>query len=594
MADHAATTPAAASTRLDPDHWWTLLRAQADTPVGQLIDGLDTIADQLIPYGWLPVRARSIYGADAVVWADLAAETITTLVSRPRSGENTVRDLLYAAHLAAHRARHEPTDAPSDPAAIAERLLARLPDYDRAVLRARSWALEPQSIPETARTLGVAAVNIHRNQPRAHARFSDLLNEPAHRPLLDCATALGEQLGPITDEAAAAEALHERGLRIDSDAAQMMLHLAGPYARTGGWLENVPAEGLATAAAAVEAALDEYGAPTTAAVTLQLQLLGIPAATAAQFIDSRPQLRRFGDRWVRWGTSTGDRTEAALHLLGRPATLAEIAETISEHCRERSVREVLHHDNRFLRVTRHTWALRQWGHPEYGGLFTEIADRIDAAGGVIGVEDLVTDMTTDFPDIAAKSVRAVLRAPGFVANRHEVRRRTDADGWPPVPALQTISGVYRRGRNEIRVALPVTDDLLRGSGQLAHPALATALGVNPGQRRTFTGKPTAITVFWRLSTTNGAALGSLRPWATALGAQLGDQIVLAFNTKHGSVAATVCAHNAAPSQRLAALLGKPPHDRVAALARALTCKPRDVAALLQRRGELELLSADTS
>ena len=43
-------------------------------------------------------------------------------------------------------------------------------------------------------------------------------------------------------------------------------------------------------------------------------------------------------------------------------------------------------------------------------------------------------------------------------------------------------------------------------------------------------------------------------------------------------------------QRLRVLLGKSVRNPVAALARALRCPPEDVAALLRRRGEKELLA----
>jgi hypothetical protein len=46
-------------------------------------------------------------------------------------------------------------------------------------------------------------------------------------------------------------------------------------------------------------------------------------------------------------------------------------------------------------------------------------------------------------------------------------------------------------------------------------------------------------------------------------------------------------------QRLRVLLGKPVRDPVADLARALRCPPEDVAALLHRRGDKELLSLVT-
>ena len=89
--------------------------------------------------------------------------------------------------------------------------------------------------------------------------------------------------------------------------------------------------------------------------------------------------------------------------------------------------------------------------------------------------------------IAETSIRSYLSAPGFVIENGTARRRTEVDGWPAVPPLNTARGAFHNGPNEIRIALPVTFDVLRGSGQTLNPAIATALGINPGQQRSFTG-----------------------------------------------------------------------------------------------------------
>ena len=197
---------------------------------------------------------------------------------------------------------------------------------------------------------------------------------------------------------------------------------------------------------------------STASLTLELDNLGIPQHTAIDFIDSRPGLRRVGDRWVRWGPTIAERTEAALHLSGVPASAVLIAATIGDNCNERSVREVLYEDSRFIRATKQTWALRQWGIDEYTGVFSEISARIDAAGGAISTKALVEDITAAFPDVAETSIRSYLSAPGFVVEKGMARRRTEADGWPTVPPLNTARGAFHNGPNEIRIAVPVTFD----------------------------------------------------------------------------------------------------------------------------------------
>lgn len=581
----------ALSEHLDSTAWWQQIQGLTETPIADLVDGLDEIAEQAIPYAWLPGRARTFYGQQFAIWSDLAGETVDSLVNRPKGGIGTVRAIVIAARDAVSIARSTLPGEDVDAATAIGRLLDRLADYDHQLLSARGWALDPQTIPVTARQLGVTRINVQRSQPRADGRFRELLADPAHAAVIDYAQQLRERLGPLTRQHTAERALNDLGLDLATDAGQLLLHLAGPYSRRDTWLQDTAAEGLRTASDTLDAAFTHSGAPTTTALTVELEQLGIPAQTAADVIRSHPGLRRFGDKWVRWGPTVIERTEAALHLSGVPASAALIAATIGDNVHEKSVREALYNDPRFIRTTKQTWALRQWGITEYVGVFAEIATRIDTAGGAIDIKAIVDDMTATFPDVAERSVHSYLGVPAFVIDNGIVRRRTESDRWPPVGPLRTVRGAFHNGDNEIRLAIAVDRDLLRGSGQTLRPAAAAALGIHPGQQRAFSGTHD-LTVFWRLSSTNGANLGSLRGLATALGSEMDDTIVLAFNVRDSTVKATRIPARQDPRQRLRVLLGTPVRDPVTAdLARALRCEPDQVAELLVRRGDAELLEA---
>ena len=43
----------------DSTHWWEHICARTDVAIGELVDGFTEIADQAIPYAWLPGRART-------------------------------------------------------------------------------------------------------------------------------------------------------------------------------------------------------------------------------------------------------------------------------------------------------------------------------------------------------------------------------------------------------------------------------------------------------------------------------------------------------------------------------------------------------
>lgn len=581
------------ATRLDdPDAagWWQSVHQQLDIPVRDLLDGFDEIADAAIPYDWLPGRARTFYGPDFAIWSDLGSETIDSLVNRPKGGIGTVRAILIAGWEAV-RNRRALDCASSDAPSAVGRLLDHLTAYDRAALAGCSWALQPTTRAAMAELLGVRPINLQRNFPRAAARFQSLLADPAHAAVRRHAADLRYRLGPLTPMATAETALVDLGLALPDDAGAMLLHLAGPYTPADHtWLEDASAAGLQSAQGALESAFTQWGAPTTAVLTEALAELGIPYPTAVEFVASRPGLRRFDQKWVQWGTTLLDKVEAALHLSGAPATGSLIAALIGEDCTEASVRHALSYDSRFARTTRQTWALKQWGLAEYTGLFSEIAARIDAAGGIIGTGAVIDDICTRFPDVAESSVRAYLGAPAFVVNKQTVRRRIESDGWPSVGPAASVRGVFHKGRREIRLALAVTVDHLRGSGQHLHPALATALGLTPGSERRFTGSTFGINAYWKPSSITGGNVGSLRAVAAGVDAALGDTLVLSFNVVDSTATASRIRSDADPRQRLKGLLGKlGPSPRVD-VARALRCQPDDVEPLLRKRGDEALLA----
>lgn len=572
--------------------WWETVQGRTATPIGELIGGLDTIADQAIPYGWLPRRARTYYGDDLTTWSDLANHTIASLMSRRRSGVGTVRAILTAARDAA--VHSIPPDNPADAASATREMIDRLTATDRTLLRTRRWPLRPTPTRDVARELGVAVVNVQRNHPRAYQRFMDLVADPRHTAVTAHADDLRRRLGAVTTEHNAGQALQELGLDLDTDAGQMLLHLAGPYTPHDDWLET--AGGVEAATAGLGTAFDEHGAPSAATLIGTLEKLGINPQIATTFIEKHPGLRRFDSQWVRWGDTHADKVEAALHLCGRPTAVAPIAAMID--LREGAVRTALSGDPRFARVSKQNWGLRCWGISEYTSLFAEIGRRIDSTKrGRIDTMALIDELDEDFPDFTRNAIRSYLSAPAFIIENGTIRRRKKADGWRKTLPLRTVRGVYRNGDSEIRAEIQVTAELLRGSGQILAPSLATALGVNPGQHRDFTGTPADIRVVWRLSSLNGASVGSLRGLATTLGAELGDSVVLVFNLPAGTVQTVWIPADADPMQRLRAVLGKRTTSPVAALARALDCPRQDVAAVLTRRRDtacLALLDAPTA
>ena len=205
----------------------------------------------------------------------------------------------------------------------------------------------------------------------------------------------------------------------------------------------------------------------------------------------------------------------------------------------------------------------------------------------ITIAELVRDITSAFPDVSEASVRTYVSTQAFIVKDNTVRRRTSADSWRELAPLSKARGCFRNGPNQIRLAVPVTKDVLRGSGQPIHRAVAGALGVMPGQQRRFTG-PIDIVIRWQLSSAKGPSVGTLRPLTTAVEAGEGDELVLVFNNKGATFDVGRIAANDTLHQRLQMLIARPSPNPFSAIANSLSCQPSEVITLLRRRGDTEL------
>lgn len=553
-----------------------------------LVPGLDDIGDWLIPYARLP-RRLSDYANEFVRWADIAEQTPHALLQRPRVGVAAVQALVQAARDTVH-AHAQAAIARQDSAehAVAA-VLERLTDFDRALLAGRRWSCPPVRTAALAGELGVGEATLSRNLPRADRRLAELLNDPLHSAVRSYATRLAEQLGPLLPDDLVEATL--RGMRIDpaSQTARFLLYVAGPYQPDGsGWTENISEGGHQRAQSIVDGVFTNSPAPTMDTLRDELAAAGMTDEATWAFLRSQQSLRRFGQVCVRWNPdSTADMAEAVLHAMAEPMTATAIhaaigADTISFH----TVEDVLRNHRRFVRASRRSWALHTWGLEKYTSIADAIATTIDRLGGQAPGPDIVSDVLSRFPDVAEGSVWTYLRTMAFVNTQGSYRRRSDDDPFREVTPLHRIRGAFRNGYDEVRYALTVDAEVLRGSAKRLPPAVAHAAGVQPGQRKTFTNPHGDITVLWKLSSARGTILSSLRAQALAAHANDGDTLVLAFDPEQISITHIPAEVIGLP--RLKALLGRRVRNPVTALAISLECRPNQVAAILRARGDDDL------
>ncbi len=439
-------------------------------------------------------------------------------------------------------------------------------------------------------------VGVSRPEPGQHRQEREVGNDAGkdldvldlaghHRLVRTAAADLADRLGPYVPAALVGTELRRAGVDPHSPAASLLLGTAGPYLRRGGWFENAARGGRATAAAAVDDVYRVTPAPTPNQLRTALAGGGMPVDIADAYLATLP-LREINGTCVRWKTQVFEQIEAVLHAFGSPATATEIHAVLAPGTTDvPHLLGTLSRSRLFVRTSRTRWGLREWGPATYSGVVDAITTRIDAAGGRLSTRDLVDDICGTFPDVPESSVRTYVGSLAFVIEDGKVRRRTGADPWPAPPPLNSVRGAFRLGSSEIRVAIDVTAEVLRGSGYRIGAAVAGAIGLCPGQQLQFTTRHGETTASWPL--THAPGIGSVRAFARTVGVGIGDTMVLVFRLHEKTLDAVPVSSDAAPAQRLAGLTGLPAVTRVG-LAAALDCAPTDVEQVLQSRGDQDL------
>lgn len=572
--------------------------SQADdilrTALYDLLENMDSIGPYAVPYTRLP-KKFSLYADRFPRWADLARQTPESLLALPKLGVTAVEALIDVAGETVRVTRRIREAGPVGAEAAAARLLGQLSHYDRTILAARVWALHTEPVPEVAERLGVHPGSVTRNVPRALDRLRELLAEPAHQEVVEHAATLERAIGPCAPVSAVGVELCRLDLDLAATTAQLLLHVAGPYALRGQWLEtSAEAGGIRAVQTLLASVADCDHAPTTQALLDVLAGQGMAPGVAIVFLREHTDLRCFGDVWVPWSESgVANKAQAMMRVLGSPVTVDTLTAALraAEATDVSSVSRAISGDDRFIRTSLHSWGLRGWGLDEYDGVVRAIGQRIDDAGGVAPVAAIITDILAHYPDVAESSIRTYLATLAFVVEKGMARRRTDDDEWPQVAPLRTVRGCYRNGPNEIRLAMTVDHDILRGSGRSIPQPVADAAGLRPGQRRTFTGPGGHLTVGWRLSSAPGGYVGSLRTQAAVVAAAQGDELVLSLRTDDGSFDITRVERNEAALSRLSKLLGREVGDEWSReMAASLNCMPAHVEDVLRARGDGDLVA----
>ncbi|MBI3217011.1 MAG: hypothetical protein HYZ38_24615 [Mycobacterium sp.] len=553
-------------------------------PLKDLIGDFAVIADQLVPYGQLPPRL-SCYAEKYPRWGDLGAQTCESLTAQPAIGPSALNTIIDTARRAIQVAM---AGYPDTPAGAAAKLLDQIDPDIRTILTARVIPLDPQPTGQVAATLGCAGASVTRRARRAERQLAGLLEHPEHQALQRHARLLAHQLGPYLPSELASRELALTSQDLHSDTAALLLHVAGPYRRHQDWLENSRIRGrehIETAAA--QALTAAAGALRTAELTDLLMGAGMHPEAIATYLEEKYLHRTIAGQRITHSTDTTATTIAAvLHAHQRPLTLEQIHTDMGIPAFPGSLASALSSRDEFVRASRTTWALRTWDLPHYTSINAAIGQYIDNHGGQAPTAQLLNDIQAAFPDISARSLQTYLATPRYITRDGYSRRRTATDPGPRQRPLHHARGVFRTNTQVIRLALPVTNDVQRGSGRSIAVAIARAAHIKVGSQQTFTNpehKP--IRIAWVTNASNNAHIGSLRTHAHDLGATLGDTLIIALNTHRRTYTIAKLDTTAPAAQQLAQLTGRDTSNPNAAMAAALDNPQPSAEDILRRRGD---------
>ena len=377
---------------------------------------------------------------------------------------------------------------------------------------------------------------------------------------------------------------------IATESAELALALwwAGPYLCRDGWLVREGADPDRT----VRAGLRSLPGPEIdlERVAEILDEAEVPRDAMAEILEQSDAARAIGaGLWVRWHGAIADKAEVVLSLLCRPASPEEIVSHFVGDQSHRSVKNALASDGRFYKTNKTDWALSCWGLEEYSGIAVEIVERVERDGGSTEAAALIEELVSTF-EVSENSVRNYMATPAIVAEEGQIRLSQPDEMPAPTKELRLSKGVFRPAVDKVVTSFRVDQDVLRGSGQSIDTGLATQLGLKPGDRVSFASAHQELSVSWRAWSTTGPGIGTLRPAAKSLGAEIGSVLVVGFDLGSGTAEIGVVDDALNGDERLRALTGiSANNDPAEMLAAAIGVTRSELRASLRRRGDGHLI-----
>lgn len=177
--------------------------------------------------------------------------------------------------------------------------------------------------------------------------------------------------------------------------------------------------------------------------------------------------------------SVGDYAAAVLSIEGSPLSAQEIVDRFVFERSARSLGNALSSDDRFERVDRDRWALKEWGMDAYSGIRSIIRELVAHGGGRAKLTDVVEYITARY-SVSGSSVTAYAGAAPFSITEGIVQLATVEQGARRAP--DRTRRLFRRP-DAWAYRVRISTDHLRGSGSVAPQAIATILDLHAGDTR---------------------------------------------------------------------------------------------------------------
>ncbi len=474
----------------------------ADPPslwLGDLLQDLETLAD------W----NYSIGHADRGVLADLPrGAPHSAVAARKRLLSLSAAEVL-----------------PSSSSNVADSLdsaIYALDERYRTILMKRLFAWKPKTLEELGQEIGVTRERVRQLEVKARSKLNELASRdnPVGRVAGLVRTEI-RGVRPLSELLAEVPALALPVESVGQPAWRVIDVLDDAYEIINGWCAEPSFEAARRDTGIfLDELADEYGIVRLADVSFAGSDEPGTLPWLTDWLEYLGYTVR--EQFVLLKTSSlNDVAAAVLSIEGAPLKIEDLHARIGRGS-ENSLRNQLYSDPTFHRVDLGHWALTSWGMGNYANIRAEIGKLLERAGGALPLATVVESLVERF-GVSANSVAVYAgNAPYQVWNGDVRKKSNELPGGGKNPAK--VRGYYRRGDDWL-YRTTVTHDHLRGSGWPASTALATILGMAPGE---YAELPSRLGNQKFSYKSHQPSYGSIKRFLEDMDLGIGDEIFCAF------------------------------------------------------------------